>query len=62
MKQDINGNEEEVKIERCNPKNESARPFCLSIKDAIFKASPLPALPDKKLFRKIIRFQFNVNY
>ena len=58
--QDTKGNVAGVGIIFCNPRDEVSRPFWVSIKDAVFMASPLPKVANKKNFRSQFSFTFTV--
>tara|TARA_B100000767_G_scaffold1675_1_gene1685 strand:+ start:126 stop:1043 length:918 start_codon:yes stop_codon:yes gene_type:complete len=59
--QDTKGNVVGVGIKVCNPRDEASRPFWVSIKDAVFMASPLPKVANKKNFRSQFSFTFAPN-
>ena len=59
--QDTNGNVVGVRIIVCNPRDETARPFWISIKDAVYMASPLPKVDNMENFRRGFSFTFAPN-
>ena len=59
--QDTKGNVAGVGIKFCNPRDEASRPFWVSIKDAVFMASPFPKVANKKNFRSQFSFTFTAN-
>jgi colicin import membrane protein len=60
--QDIDGNVQSVNAQSCNVGNNAkAKSFKNAIERAVYKASPLPAAPNKSVFDREILFHFKVN-
>jgi colicin import membrane protein len=60
--QDVDGNVQSVNLKSCNvDDSKAAKSFKNSIERAVYKASPLPAAPNKSVFDREILFHFKVN-
>jgi len=60
--QDVDGSVQSVNLKSCNvDDSKAAKSFKNSIERAVYKASPLPAAPNKSVFDREILFHFKVN-